>query len=94
MELSSENGTPQTKETQIDQKDSFLYNFNTEVKHILEKIVAVTVETCLRECSDEEESKLARFNNIHHPCILKLEFFTIRKVQNAHLAEMEALQVN
>lgn len=32
-----------------------------QVKPILERMVAVTIETCLRECSDEEESKLERY---------------------------------
>ena len=46
--------------TQIDNSDPYLYNFNTEVRLILEAVVARTVEESLRESLTEEEDKITR----------------------------------
>ena len=43
--------------TQIDNSDPYLYNFNTEVRLILEAVVARTVEESLRESLTEEPSQ-------------------------------------
>ena len=46
--------------TQIDNSDPYLYNFNTEVRLILEAVVARTVEESLRESLTEEEDRMTR----------------------------------
>ena len=46
--------------TQINNSDPYLYNFNTEVRLILEAVVARTVEESLRESLTEEEDRMTR----------------------------------
>ena len=46
--------------TQIDNSDPYVYNFNSEVRLILEAVVARTVEEGLRESLAEEEDRLTR----------------------------------
>ena len=48
--------------TQIDSSDPYLYNFNDEVRLILEAVVARTVEDSLRESLTEEEEKMSRLD--------------------------------
>ena len=79
--------------TQIDYSDPYLYNFNTEVRLILEAVVARTVEESLRESLTEEEDKITRLEFEAGKCKHSNGNNFDRKIFKNHEDEMLSLKI-
>ena len=89
----SDNADVASKITQIDNSDPYLYNFNTEVRLLLEAMVARTVEESLRESLAEEEDKMTRSES---ELVRKLnsQFEPDRRIFKNHEDEILALKIH
>ena len=90
----SDNADVASKITQIDNSDPYLYNFNTEVRLLLEAMVARTVEESLRESIAEEEDKMTRSESDKLVRKLNIQFAPDRRIFKNHEDEILALKIH
>lgn len=79
--------------TQIDNSDPYLYNFNSEVRLILEAVVARSVEEGLRESLAEEEDRLTRSQSGMGESKHSNTNFFDRRIFKTHEDEMLSLKI-